>query len=113
MGVTCFEHEITSPVPPAKIFKASVLESDTVLPKVVPHLVKCVEIIQGDGGPGTIKKIHFSPDGGSIYKNKIKYHTKKDVDLTEHANGGKEEGIVVFKAIEAYVIANPGLSALK
>ncbi|WP_307811621.1 pathogenesis-related BetVI family protein, partial [Streptomyces fildesensis] len=109
-----------------------------------------MEVIQGDGGPGTIKKIHFSeghkfkfmthridavdkehysikytvidgdmlcgfiesisheltvsasPDGGSIYKNKIKYHTKGDEDCTEHANGGKEEGITLFKAIEAH-----------
>ena len=71
-------------------------------------------VIDGDMLGDSIESISHeltvsaSPDGGSIYKNKIKYHTKGDVDLTEHANGGKEEGIVVFKAIEAYVIANPG-----
>lgn len=59
MGVITYEQEIASPVPPAKMFKAAVLDADNLIPKVMPQAVKSVEIIKGDGGPGTIKKIHF------------------------------------------------------
>ena len=48
------------------------------------------------------------PDGGSIYKNTSKYHTKGDVEnCEEHVKGGKEEALALFKAIEAYVLAHP------
>ncbi|RVW39988.1 Major allergen Pru av 1 [Vitis vinifera] len=59
MGVISYEHEIISSIPPAKIFKAFILDSDNLIPKVLPQAIKCVEIIEGDGGPGSIKKITF------------------------------------------------------
>ncbi|KAL6343876.1 hypothetical protein AAG906_027648 [Vitis piasezkii] len=141
MGVITYEMEVTSSIPPAKMFKAS-----------------NVEIIQGDGGPGTIKKIYFgegsqfksvthrvdgidkenftysysiiegdalmgilesisyevklvaSPDGGSICKNISKYHTKDDAVIDEEQiKAGKEKASGMFKAIEAYLLANPML----
>lgn len=70
-------------------------------------------VIDGDILCGFIEKISHelkvvpSPDGGSLYKNKITYHTKGDEDCTEHANGGKDEGVALFKAIEAHVQAHP------
>ena len=59
MGVITYENEVTSSIPPAKMFKAAILYSDNLIPKVRPQAIKNVEIIQGEGGPGTIKKIHF------------------------------------------------------
>ena len=59
MGVITYENEVTSSIPPAKMFKAAILDSDNLIPKVRPQAIKNVEIIQGEGGPGTIKKIHF------------------------------------------------------
>ncbi|KAL6343754.1 hypothetical protein AAG906_027524 [Vitis piasezkii] len=127
--------EVTSSIPPAKMFKAFVLDVDNLIPKVLPQAIKCVEIIEGDGGPGTIKKITFgeavlfffsltrwyaagsqfnyvklvaSPDGGSICKNISKYHTKGDIQITEdQIKAGKEKAMGMFKAIEAYLLANP------
>ncbi|RVW99131.1 Major allergen Pru av 1 [Vitis vinifera] len=124
MGVFTYESEVTSSVPPAKMFKATVLDSDNLIPKIRPQDIKSVEILQGQGGPGTIKKIHFgeaalnqflmsskvvaSPDGGCIYKNTKKYHTKAGVEISEeHVKGGKEESLALFKAIEAYLLAHP------
>ena len=47
-------------------------------------------------------KVVGSGDGGRIYKNTSKYHTKDDAQVNEeHVKGGKEEGLVLFKAIEA------------
>lgn len=32
-----------------------------VLPKVAPNLVRDVELLEGDGGLGTIMRFHFGP----------------------------------------------------
>ncbi|CAI0467157.1 unnamed protein product [Linum tenue] len=36
-----------------------ILEVDTLLPKLLPQVFKSIETIQGDGGPGSIKKLNF------------------------------------------------------
>jgi len=59
MGVISFDHDIASPVPAAKLFKALVIDADTLVPKILPQAIKCVEIVEGDGGAGTIKLITF------------------------------------------------------
>ncbi|KAJ9699685.1 hypothetical protein PVL29_005515 [Vitis rotundifolia] len=156
MGVVTYEHEIISSIPPPKMFKAFILDSDNLIPKVLPQAIKCVEIIEGDGGPGSIKKITFgegsqfnyvkhrvdgidkenftfsysviegdalmgtlesisyevkfvaSPNGGSICKSTSKYHTKGDFEITEdQIKAGKEKALGLFKAVEAYLLANP------
>ncbi|KAJ9699693.1 hypothetical protein PVL29_005523 [Vitis rotundifolia] len=156
MGVITYENEITSSIPPTKMFKAFVLDGDKLIPKILPQAIKCVEIIEGDGGAGTIKKVTFgegsqfnyvkhrvdgidkenlaygysviegdalmgtlesisyevkfaaSPDGGSICKTTSKYHTKGEIDIKEdQIKAGKEKASGMFKAIEAYLLANP------
>ena len=59
MGVFTHESHETSAVPPARLFKAFVLDSHNLIPKVLPQAIKSIEIIEGNGGPGTIKKITF------------------------------------------------------
>ena len=58
MGVFTFEDETTSTVAPAKLYKALVKDADTIIPKVVDD-IKSVETVEGNGGPGTIKKLTF------------------------------------------------------
>ena len=59
MGVFTFESEYSSTIPPAKLFNAYVIEANKLFPKVVPHAIKSVEFIEGDGGAGSILKLHF------------------------------------------------------
>ncbi|RVW39983.1 Major allergen Pru av 1 [Vitis vinifera] len=59
MGVITYDHETTSSIPLAKMFKAFILDSDKLIPKILPQAIKSTEIIEGDGGPGSIKKITF------------------------------------------------------
>ncbi|KAL5542656.1 hypothetical protein UlMin_010366 [Ulmus minor] len=59
MGVFIYESEFTSTIPPARLFKAFVLDADNLIPKIAPQAIKSAEIIEGNGGPGTIKKITF------------------------------------------------------
>ena len=60
MGVCTYETEITSCIPPHRLFKAFVLDGDNLIPKIAPQAIKQVDILEGDGGPGTIKKITFA-----------------------------------------------------
>ncbi|KAF5783866.1 putative Bet v I/Major latex protein [Helianthus annuus] len=59
MGVLTYTDEHTSPIPPARIFKASILDSHILMPKLLPDAIKSIQLIKGDGGAGSIKKINF------------------------------------------------------
>ncbi|MFS7989950.1 putative Bet v I/Major latex protein [Helianthus anomalus] len=59
MGVLTYTDEHTSPVPPARIFKASILDSHILMPKLLPDAIKSIQLIKGDGGAGGIKQINF------------------------------------------------------
>ncbi|XP_056168060.1 major strawberry allergen Fra a 1-2-like [Syzygium oleosum] len=59
MGVFTFINEYISTVPPARLFKALILDSRNLVPKLMPQAIKSIDIIQGDGGAGTIRQINF------------------------------------------------------
>ena len=64
MSVTSITQEFACPVPPARMFKALILDSHNLIPKLMPQSIKSVDIIQGDGGAGSIMQINF-PEGKS------------------------------------------------
>ncbi|KAF7813546.1 class-10 pathogenesis-related protein 1-like [Senna tora] len=155
MGVFTFNEENVSAIAPARLFKALVDDGDTLIPKVIGD-IQSVENIEGNGGPGTIKKIshlegelHYvkhkveavdkdnfvydysvvesdtfpatlekisvqtkmvaAPSGGCVVKVTINYVTKGDAKPTEEElKIGKAKGEGLFKAIEGYLLANPG-----
>ncbi|KAH7842366.1 hypothetical protein Vadar_004472 [Vaccinium darrowii] len=155
MAAITYDTEVTSAIPPAKLYKAFFLEGDTLIPKVLPQAIKSVETLEGNGGPGTIKlttfgegsqhkcvkqkidavdkvnltysysiiegealdgfesisyhtKIVASPEGGSIFKTRSIYVPKCDNKVTEEEiKAGKEKASAIFKAVEAYLLANP------
>ncbi|GLT32553.1 hypothetical protein SLA2020_072130 [Shorea laevis] len=155
MGVFTYEMEVATAMPPAKMFKAFVLDADHLIPKIVPQAIKDVELVEGNGGPGSIKKITFgegsqfkyvkhkidgidkenftysysviegdalmnlekicyetkfvaAPDGGSICKSSSKYYTIGEIEIKEEdVKAGKEKALGLFKAVEAYLFANP------
>jgi hypothetical protein len=57
MGVHTLSDEFSSPVPAPKLFKALILDADNLLPKLMPQAIKSIDTVEGNGGPGTIKKI--------------------------------------------------------
>lgn len=60
MGVITVTDEYTSPIPPSRIFKSLILDADNLVPKLLPQIIKNIEIVQGEGGPGTIKQMNFA-----------------------------------------------------
>ncbi|MBA0570950.1 hypothetical protein Golob_004548 [Gossypium lobatum] len=76
MGVITYDFEVTSPISPARLFKALVLEGDKVYPRAAPHAIKSVEL-QEDGKLGSIVKINFVEGLPFQYvKHKIEGHDK-------------------------------------
>ncbi|KAF8013949.1 hypothetical protein BT93_I1726 [Corymbia citriodora subsp. variegata] len=79
MGVVTYSQEFTSAIAPLRMFKALVLDSHNVIPKIVPGGIKNIEFIEGDGGVGSIKQTNF---GESSH---IKY-TKHRIDALDVEN---------------------------
>ncbi|XP_044484298.1 major allergen Pru ar 1-like [Mangifera indica] len=79
MGVLHHNSETTTAVAPSRMFQAFILDSHNLLPKLAPQSFKNIELIEGDGGVGSIKLINF-PDG-SYYK-----YMKHRIDVLDKEN---------------------------
>ncbi|KAK5840687.1 hypothetical protein PVK06_009590 [Gossypium arboreum] len=125
MGVFTYESQVITAISPAKMFKACVLDGDNLIPKILPQAFKSIEYIEGNGEPGGIKKVTFGEGSQFKYmKQKVeavdreyctylqcdrsKYYTVGEFELKEEGiKAGKGKSLRMFKAIEAYLLANP------
>lgn len=71
-------------------------------------------LTEGDALAGKLEFISYevkfeqSPDGGCICKTISNYHPKPGVEIKqEDIKAGKEKAMATFKAVEAYLLANP------
>ena len=60
MGVTSYAEELPCPIAPARIFKALIVDSNKLLPKLLPQFIASIDVIQGDGGSGSIEQVNFT-----------------------------------------------------
>ncbi|XP_009793896.1 pathogenesis-related protein STH-2-like [Nicotiana tabacum] len=60
MGVAIFTQEFTSPIAPIRLFKALIVDSKSLIPKLLPQFVESVDLLQGDGGAGSIEQVNFT-----------------------------------------------------
>ncbi|KAK3444454.1 hypothetical protein EUGRSUZ_A00158 [Eucalyptus grandis] len=84
---TSFTQELICPIAPARILKALIVESNTLIPKLLPQFIKSVrswrkatvEPVQGDSGAGSIEQ--------------VKFHRRYDHDIEGDALGDKLQSI--------------------
>ncbi|KAI8561744.1 hypothetical protein RHMOL_Rhmol04G0364900 [Rhododendron molle] len=95
MGAITYDMEVTSSIPPAKMFKAFVLDGDTLIPKVLPQAIKSVETLQEDGRAGTIKLTTFGEDS----KHKC---VKHKVDAVDKENFTYSYSIIEGDALDGF-----------
>ncbi|XP_048322163.1 major allergen Pru ar 1 [Ziziphus jujuba] len=108
MGVLTYESEITSTVAPARLFKAFVVDGDKLIPQIAPQAVKQIEILEGDGGAGTVKKIHFGEGAQFKYvKHKV---NKVDIDSLTYSYA-VIEGDVLSDKVEKIEYENKFVAA--
>lgn len=76
-------------------------------------------LIEGDELVDRIEAINYeikfqeTPDGGCIGTKVTKYYVKAGTKIVEEdTKPGKEKAMAVFKAVEAYLLANPTAYAL-
>ncbi|KAL1548133.1 Major allergen Mal d 1 [Salvia divinorum] len=67
MSTVTFTEEFSSTVAAARLFKALILDGDNLIPKIAPQALKNIEILEGNGGPGTIKKINLAEGSKFAY----------------------------------------------
>ncbi|KAL3508135.1 hypothetical protein ACH5RR_033517 [Cinchona calisaya] len=79
MGIITVTDEYTSPIPHTRIFKSLILDADNLIPKLLPQIIKGIEIVEGDGGAGTIKQMNFAE--GTQFKS-IK-HRIDEIDVAK------------------------------
>ncbi|CAN4088576.1 unnamed protein product [Withania somnifera] len=108
MAVTTFTEEHTSPLPPKRIFKASIVDSHNLIPKLMPQAIKSIDV-QGSNFKSikyrvdelneetyTYKYTLIEGDGLVDNLEKITY----DVKFEQSADGGS-----ISKVISAYYTA--------
>ncbi|XP_012068522.2 major allergen Pru av 1 [Jatropha curcas] len=78
MAALIRENEVATAISPEKMFKVFVLEDSIIIPKIIP-VIKSIEIIEGNGGPGTIKKTTF------VEGSEVKY-VKNRIDAIDKDN---------------------------
>ncbi|KAL3722101.1 hypothetical protein ACJRO7_034456 [Eucalyptus globulus] len=67
MAVTSYTQEFITPIAPSRMFKALIIDSHNLMPKIVPQGIKSIEFIEGDGGAGSIKQTNFAEGGHLKY----------------------------------------------
>ncbi|KAK9265429.1 hypothetical protein L1049_003554 [Liquidambar formosana] len=119
MAVVTFADEFTSSISAPRLFNALFLRADTLLPELMPHVIKSIETIGSDGGAGSIGQINFAEGYqlktlkqriDAVDKEKMIYNYTliEGVEIREEEiKAGKERAMGMFKAVEAYLLANP------
>ena len=60
MSVIKINHKLKTQVSPERMFKALILDSNNICPKLMFSSIKSIEYIEGDGDVGSIKQINFT-----------------------------------------------------
>ncbi|WCJ23416.1 Major strawberry allergen Fra a 1-A [Euphorbia peplus] len=82
-------NEVTTAIPAAKLYKIFLLDAHIHLPKILPQAIKSIDIIEGNGGPGSVAQTNFVE--GSEYKyvkNKIEVVDKDNLIYHYSTIGG-------------------------
>ncbi|KDP27862.1 hypothetical protein JCGZ_18944 [Jatropha curcas] len=109
MAVVTTQTEIATAVPPAKLFKALLFEAHVYAPKILHQFIKSIDILQGDGGAGTIKKTNFVEGFGVYLKVKVDAVDEANLKFVYTAFEGEPWVDTVEKATyETQVVAAPG-----
>ncbi|KAH7676462.1 Bet v I type allergen protein [Dioscorea alata] len=83
-----FTHETTSSVAPDRLWKAAILDHE-LIPKLCSEQIASLELLEGDGGVGTITKLTLTPAANAPFS-----YVKEKVDVLDHENKVYKYGAV-------------------
>ncbi|GAU33847.1 hypothetical protein TSUD_393550 [Trifolium subterraneum] len=115
MGVFAFEDDFVSTIAPPKLYKALAKDADVIVPKVIP-VIQGVEIVEGNGGPGTIKKLTAVEDGKtSFILHKVEAVDEANLGYNYSLVGGTglDESLEKVEFVTSVVAGSDGGSIVK
>ncbi|PKI56709.1 major allergen Pru ar 1-like [Punica granatum] len=68
MDIPCAYREFVLPVSNVRAFRAFIIDGCNLMPKLLPHFIKHVYLVNRDGGPGTIQRVIFKSGGEDLYR---------------------------------------------
>ncbi|KAH7511428.1 hypothetical protein ACOSP7_007239 [Xanthoceras sorbifolium] len=72
--------EYKSPITIERLWRAAIIDAHNLMPKLLPQIISSIEILEGDGGVGTITKFNFT-DAVEKYR-----YVKDRVEAMDHEN---------------------------
>lgn len=66
MVVTSYTEEFPCPIAPARMFRALIVEASDLIPRLLPQFIRSVELVQGNGGAGSIEQVNFTEGTSTI-----------------------------------------------
>ncbi|KAK3417995.1 hypothetical protein EUGRSUZ_H03974 [Eucalyptus grandis] len=82
MGVFIFTDVYTSTIPPKRLSKALIVDSQNLIPKLMPQAINNIDIIQGDGGTGSSQLRSMKNRVDELNEETFTYNYTM-IDLTE------------------------------
>ncbi|KAK7303738.1 hypothetical protein RJT34_14651 [Clitoria ternatea] len=79
MADLTFTEEFTSTVQAGRLFKALILDAPNLIPKLLPQAIKNIQLVEGNGGPGSIQQI-------TIAEGDKTKHLKHRIDAIDEKN---------------------------
>ncbi|XP_039156409.1 major allergen Pru ar 1-like [Eucalyptus grandis] len=137
MGVFIFTDVYTSTIPPKRLSKALIVDSQNLIPKLMPQAINNIDIIQGSQlrsmknrvdelneetftynytmidltekfeSIGYEVKFEPTPDGKSKNKMTSTCYTKGNFKLEEEDIGPEKRTLGMYEVVEAYLLQNP------
>ncbi|WJX23471.1 hypothetical protein P8452_12676 [Trifolium repens] len=115
MGVFAFDDDFVSTIAPPKLYKALAKDADEIVPKVIP-VIQPVEIVEGNGGPGTIKKLTVVEDGKTTFiLHKVEAVDEANLGYNYSLIGGTglDESLEKVEFVTSVVAGSDGGSIVK
>ncbi|KAL3676495.1 hypothetical protein R1sor_026443 [Riccia sorocarpa] len=88
--MTKLEHEVELEVPVAAIWGA-LKDQNTILPKLIPHAIASIDVVEGEGAPGSTRIVKFgsgAPDGGHVKEKLVSIDVENHAIVSEEVEGG-------------------------
>ncbi|MCL7049010.1 hypothetical protein MKW94_005626 [Papaver nudicaule] len=78
MPAITFNDEFVYPVAPHRLFHGLFVDAHNLMPKIMP-VVKSVDFVSGDGGPGSVQQVNFVDGYQMKYvKNRLDFKDKEN-----------------------------------
>ncbi|KAG6541167.1 hypothetical protein Mapa_017464 [Marchantia paleacea] len=110
-----FEVEIELGVS-ASVMWAALKDQNTIFPKLMPEAIASIDIVEGEGGPGSVRVVKFGPmvpDGGYVKERIVSLDVEGYSVVSEEIEGGHLVQFGFTKWVQTLKLISSGENASK